>query len=452
MSKEQKIDNTFNRVMDDINRLQKAFQPGKNLEKAIAEVGGDISWLKEINESFDKLYDMLEEGHMGAVAHLQMDEELSKKKKIKPNTPVGMVAEGVLDSDDDDGFMARSQLYFLARDAIKLHSVIDDRDDLEPWVGSKIAQASKDMDSVRRYTEYNAMKAEVEPEGQPDAELMAGAYESLEEDPEPRKMQVTNADKNANTEAWKRFKAGDPRYEYKEPVKEDPSKPKFPQGVPLAGDSIWLNRDEMQYDDNVVTVTDLKTSEEDGMIEVWVYHTAPWEIYTDSGFAKAISDMLGIEVDWSEQGMQAQGVAHLEGELGLDEAIRPVRSAASKLNQIGQGVRNKTNDETPASVGEGKYGKKKKKYEAVKEEVVKIRAVKDKEHLKLPTTGINRKFDGPDAKEHAATAKKQFEKDGYHVVYEETKFDDKPEHSELKTVAQDMFKHALAQAKKKARK
>ncbi len=413
MSKEQKIDNTFNRVMDDINRLQKAFQPGKNLEKAIAEVGGDISWLKEINESFDKLYDMLEEGHMGAVAHLQMDEELSKKKKIKPNTPVGMVAEGVLDSDDDDGFMARSQLYFLARDAIKLHSVIDDRDDLEPWVGSKIAQASKDMDSVRRYTEYNAMKAEVEPEGQPDAELMAGAYESLE---------------------------------------EDPSKPKFPQGVPLAGDSIWLNRDEMQYDDNVVTVTDLKTSEEDGMIEVWVYHTAPWEIYTDSGFAKAISDMLGIEVDWSEQGMQAQGVAHLEGELGLDEAIRPVRSAASKLNQIGQGVRNKTNDETPASVGEGKYGKKKKKYEAVKEEVVKIRAVKDKEHLKLPTTGINRKFDGPDAKEHAATAKKQFEKDGYHVVYEETKFDDKPEHSELKTVAQDMFKHALAQAKKKARK
>ena len=188
-----------------------------------------------------------------------------------------------------------------------------------------------------------------------------------------------------------------------EALEEDPSKPKFPQGVPLEGDSIWLNRDGMQYADNVVTVTDVKTDESDNMIEVWVYHTAPWEIYTDSGFAKAISDMLGIEVDWSEQGMQADGVAHLEGELGLDEAIvRPVRSAASKLNQIGQGVRNKTNDETPASVGEGKYGKKKKKYkEAVKEE---------------------------------------------------TKFDDKPEHSELKTVAQDMFKHALANAKKKARK
>jgi len=56
--------------------------------------------------------------------------------------------------------------------------------------------------------------------------------------------------------------------------------------------------------------------------------------------------------------------------------------------------------------------------ESVNEEVIRIRAVKDKEDLKLPTTGINRKFDGPDAKEHAATAKKQFEKDGYHVVYE----------------------------------
>tara|TARA_B100000963_G_scaffold124129_1_gene108317 strand:+ start:34613 stop:35233 length:621 start_codon:yes stop_codon:yes gene_type:complete len=56
--------------------------------------------------------------------------------------------------------------------------------------------------------------------------------------------------------------------------------------------------------------------------------------------------------------------------------------------------------------------------ESVNEEVIRIRAVKDKEDLKLPTTGINRKFDGPDAKEHAAKAKKQFEKDGYHVVYE----------------------------------
>ena len=33
--------------------------------------------------------------------------------------------------------------------------------------------------------------------------------------PEPRKMQVTDADKLGQTPAWKRFKAGDPAYEYK---------------------------------------------------------------------------------------------------------------------------------------------------------------------------------------------------------------------------------------------
>jgi len=378
-----KIDNTFSKAAIELARLQKAFAENSKLEKAVMESNGDVSVIADVRS------------HIAQAI-----------KSLTPQT----ITEGVLDSDDDDGFMARSQLYFLARDAIKLHSVIDDRDDLEPWVASKIAQASKDMDSVRRYTEYNAMKAEIDPEAHsheaPDAELMAGAYESLEEDPEPRKMQVTNADKEANTEAWKRFKAGDPRYEYKEPVKEfagadGPGKASMPQGIALAGDSIWLNRDGMQYADDVVTITDYKVEETDGMIEVWVEHNAPWEIYTDSGFAKGISKMLGIDVDWSEQGMQAQGVAHLEGDTDLDEAIRPVRSASSKLNQIGQGVRNKTNDETPAKVGEGKYGKKKKKYEAVSEE---------------------------------------------------TKFDDKNAHSELKTVAQDMFKNALANAKKKAKK
>ena len=372
-----KIDNTFSKAAIELARLEKAFAENSKLEKAVMESNGDVSVIADVRS------------HIAQAI-----------KSLTPQT----ITEGVLDSDDDDGFMARSQLYFLARDAIKLHSVIDDRDDLEPWVASKIAQASKDMDSVRRYTEYNAMKAEVEPEMQPEMQP-APEVESLEEDPVDRKMQVTNADKEGNTPAWQRYKAGDPRYEYKAPVKEfagadGPGKASMPQGIALAGDSIWLNRDEMQYADDVVTITDYKVEETDGMIEVWVEHNAPWEIYTDSGFAKGISRILGIDVDWSEQGMQAQGVAHLEGDTDLDEAIRPVRSAASKLNQIGQGVRNKTNDETPAKVGEGKYGKKKKT----------------------------------------------------ESIAEETKFDDKPAHSELKTVAQDMFKHALANAKKKARK
>ena len=148
---EQKIDRTFTRVMDEINRLQKAFKKGGKFEQAVAELGGDIAWFNDINEAFDNLYDTLEDAHMGAVLHLQ-NEDVTESKQIN---------EGVLDADDDDGFMARSQLYFMARDAIQLHGIIGDTDDLEPWVQSKIAQAAQGMDAVRRYTEYNAMKQEM---------------------------------------------------------------------------------------------------------------------------------------------------------------------------------------------------------------------------------------------------------------------------------------------------
>ena len=179
-----KINNTFDRVMDEISKFEKVFQPGGKLEQAILEIDGDPSYLRDLATALEETYEVLQEAHYGTLGHV-VDEQLSKKKKITPSTPVDMVAEGVLDGGDEDGFMARSQLYFLARDAIKLHGIVKDQDDLAPWVSSKIAQASKDMDSVRRYTEYNAMKAEIEPEAHsheaPDEELMAGAYESVKE-------------------------------------------------------------------------------------------------------------------------------------------------------------------------------------------------------------------------------------------------------------------------------
>lgn len=156
-----KIDNTFNRVMNEINKFEKVFQPGGKLEQAILEIDGDPSYIKDLAKALSDAYEALEQAHYGTLGHV-VDEQLSKKKKITPKTPVDMVAEGVLDGDDEDGFMARSQLYFMARDAIKLHGMVKDQDDLAPWVSSKIAQASKDMDSVRRYTEYNAMKAAVQ--------------------------------------------------------------------------------------------------------------------------------------------------------------------------------------------------------------------------------------------------------------------------------------------------
>ena len=155
-SNANKVNNTFTRIMGEINKFEQVFKEGGSIEQAIMDIDGDTSWLYDIRAELSNAYEALEAGHQGTMGHLQ--EMLSKKKKITPNTPVGMVAEGVLDGDDEDGFMARSQLYFLARDAIALHGMISDQDDLQPWVQSKIAQTSKDIDAVRRYTEYNEME------------------------------------------------------------------------------------------------------------------------------------------------------------------------------------------------------------------------------------------------------------------------------------------------------
>jgi len=156
-----KIDNTFNRVMNEINKFEKVFKQGGQLEMAVMEIDGDPSYLKDVAQALSNLYEALEDAHFGTIGHVVDDR--GAKESVQENKKT--IKEGVLDSDDDDGFMARSQLYFMARDAIKLHGVIQDQDNLEPWVQNKIASSSKDMDAVRRYTEYNAMKAEIEPEG-----------------------------------------------------------------------------------------------------------------------------------------------------------------------------------------------------------------------------------------------------------------------------------------------
>ena len=154
-----------------------------------------------------------------------------------------------------------------------------------------------------------------------------GIHDKLEEDPEDRKMQVTKIDKELNTEAWKRFKDGDPRYEWKdldakESVEEaddedEEQKTVAVNGpVALSGDSIWFRDSKSPTSVNVGEVTAVIT---DGWAEVYVNHDGPWEIYTDTGFEKAISEIIGFEAGWSEQGLQQEGKAHLEGQVEMQE-------------------------------------------------------------------------------------------------------------------------------------
>lgn len=73
---------------------------------------------------------------------------------IAPVVYMSELMEGVLDDADEDGWMAKSELYKLAKYAITLHGMIQDTDNLEPWVQSKITKASDYISIVKHYIEY----------------------------------------------------------------------------------------------------------------------------------------------------------------------------------------------------------------------------------------------------------------------------------------------------------
>jgi hypothetical protein len=92
--------------------------------------------------------------------------------------------------------------------------------------------------------------------------------------------------------------------------------------VQLAGDSIWDCEIER------VTITGIHIvetfDEDDGDISTHIGVTydvdgedgseveGSWRLYTDNGFSDAVSELLGTDVDYTEQGMQDDGYASME--------------------------------------------------------------------------------------------------------------------------------------------
>ena len=102
--------------------------------------------------------------------------------------------------------------------------------------------------------------------------------------------------------------------------------------IKLDGSSIWTDTNNM-----VVNVERIEwehgfewddENEYSNSVNVWVEHSGPWEIYTDKGFERAISKLVGCEVSFSEQGMQEPGKAHLEGEINQGVAVGNERMVA----------------------------------------------------------------------------------------------------------------------------
>ncbi len=92
------------------------------------------------------------------------DYDLAKlwMKKHKPELNEGKepvlytseLMEGVLDATDEDGWMAKKQLYNLSKYSVQLHGMINDTDNLEPWVQAKITKACDYISAVKHYMEY----------------------------------------------------------------------------------------------------------------------------------------------------------------------------------------------------------------------------------------------------------------------------------------------------------
>ena len=75
----------------------------------------------------------------------------------EPVVYMSEIMEGVLDATDEDGWMAKNQLYNTSKYAIELHGMIGDTDNLEPWVQAKITKANDYLSAVKHYMEYLAI-------------------------------------------------------------------------------------------------------------------------------------------------------------------------------------------------------------------------------------------------------------------------------------------------------
>ena len=83
--------------------------------------------------------------------------------------------------------------------------------------------------------------------------------------------------------------------------------------VTLAMDSIWnYDGKDVVTVENIQMYTHFDDDGNDSNVDVNVTHNATWNIYTDKGFESTISNLLGFDVQFTEQGMQDDGYASME--------------------------------------------------------------------------------------------------------------------------------------------
>lgn len=87
-----------------------------------------------------------------------------KLKQIINEEMAAIEDKQYFDHVDEEGGMAKSQLYKIAKYAIMLHDALDEDTQMEAWVQSKITIASDYISKVKHYLEYEMGLQMVEPD------------------------------------------------------------------------------------------------------------------------------------------------------------------------------------------------------------------------------------------------------------------------------------------------
>ena len=94
----------------------------------------------------------------------------SKVKQIINEEMMMLDDKHHMENVDEEGGMAKSQLYKIAKYAMMLHDSLEDDTQLEAWVQSKITIASEYIGKVKHYLEYEMGLDMMDPEEDYDSE------------------------------------------------------------------------------------------------------------------------------------------------------------------------------------------------------------------------------------------------------------------------------------------
>jgi len=66
------------------------------------------------------------------------------------------------DLHETNGYMAKQQCFRIAKMAAMLHELINDKEELSPWIAAKITQSFDDLNAVFAYKDYEQYRDEIE--------------------------------------------------------------------------------------------------------------------------------------------------------------------------------------------------------------------------------------------------------------------------------------------------